>query len=73
MYFNSQFFPQMGGMMAAAAASHHHHPGMQNPAAMHSMNMNMLYTMDSLARQDQCNSGNNMYYPGKHNWRTCTA
>jgi hypothetical protein len=57
MYFNSQFFPQMGGMMAAAAAGHHH-PGMQNPA-MHTMNMNMnmLYTMDSLARQDQCNSG----------------
>ena len=47
MYFNSQFFPQMGGMMPA-------HPGMQN--SMHSMNMNMLY-MDSLSRQEQCSSG----------------
>ncbi len=45
MYFNSQFFPQMGGMMAG-------HPGMQG--SMHSMNM--LY-MDSLNRQDQCSSG----------------
>jgi hypothetical protein len=45
MYFNSQFFPQMGGMMAG-------HPGMQG--SMHSMNM--LY-MESLNRQDQCSSG----------------
>jgi hypothetical protein len=48
MYFNSQFFPQMGGMMAA-------HPGMQGSmGSMHSMNM--LY-MDSLNRQDQGSSG----------------
>ena len=52
MYFNSQFFPQMGGMAGMVGGGLPHHHTTNN--TMHSMNM--LY-MDSLGRQEHCGSG----------------